>query len=252
MVREAPYLEVADDLRSRITSGEWAEGDRMPSHTQLAREYGVGRNVTQRAVDRLIIDGLLEGRAGSGTFVRQPRERRRMIRSRNRDNRDESPFRVGFHELSGVANYESHTAARTPAPANIASRLGIAEGDRCVRTSYEFMVDLQPVQLTESWEPMAITDETPIAFPEMGPLAGKGVVARMRNLGIEVVRAVEVPRPARATAAEGALLGIIPGDLVLHIERTYYDSADRAVETADITVPDLRWEIAYEIGTHGG
>ncbi len=31
------------------------------------------------------------------------------------------------------------------------------------------------------------------------------------------------------------------------IERTYYDSDGRPVETADITVPDVRWEIAYEI-----
>jgi GntR family transcriptional regulator len=38
------------------------------------------------------------------------------------------------------------------------------------------------------------------------------------------------------------------GDLITEIERTYYDRDGRPVETADITVADVRWEIAYEIG----
>ncbi|KFG01990.1 hypothetical protein IQ62_04645 [Streptomyces scabiei] len=57
----------------------------------------------------------------------------------------------------------------------------------------------------------------------MGPLAGMGVVERMRSIGVVIETAVEVPRPGRVT------------------------TDGRPVETADITVPDVRWEIAYEI-----
>ncbi|AXG55486.1 gntR-family regulator [Streptomyces lincolnensis] len=98
---------------------------------------------------------------------------------------------------------------------------------------------------------MAITDGTPIVLPEMGPLAGMGVVERMHSIGVQVETAVEVPRPARATQAQANLLGISVGDLVLEIERTYYDSDGRPVETADIVVPDVRWEVAYEFGIDG-
>lgn len=71
MPREAPYLEVADDLRRRVRAGEWAVGERLPSRAQLAEEYGVGRNVTQRAMERLIIEGILEGGPVPGrTFAR--------------------------------------------------------------------------------------------------------------------------------------------------------------------------------------
>ncbi len=94
---------------------------------------------------------------------------------------------------------------------------------------------------------MAITGDTPIVLPEMGPLAGQGVVERMRFFGIGIATAVEVRRPARAPPqAQANLLGISIGDQVLVIERTYYDGDGRAVETADITVPDVRWEVAYE------
>lgn len=247
MLRPAPYLEVADDLRARLAAGEWSVGDKLPSHATLAEHYGVGANVTRRATDRLIVEGLLEGRAGSGTYVRAPRERRRMVRSRHREARGGSPFRADMREQQQAGTWEFHTDTRVPAPAGIATRLGIADGDLCVRTTYEFMADRQPVQLSESWEPMAVTAGTPVVLPEMGPLAGAGVVQRMRSIGVRITGAVEIPRPGRATPAEAALLGITAGDAVLHIERTYYADDGRAVETADITVPDARWEVAYEI-----
>ncbi len=69
--RGVSYLAVADALRARILAGEWQIGGRLPSRARLAEEYGVGRNVAQRAVDWLIAEGLLEGRAGSGTYGRR-------------------------------------------------------------------------------------------------------------------------------------------------------------------------------------
>ncbi|MDX3074637.1 GntR family transcriptional regulator [Streptomyces sp. MI02-7b] len=244
----ASHMPIADALRARIKASEWQVGDKLPSRAHLAAEYDVNPMTIQRAVERLIIEGLLEGRAGSGTYVRTPRERLRMVRSRHRERRGGSPFRADMAEQGRRGTWESHSQARVPAPDGIAVRLGIAPGDPTVRTDYEFLADGMPVQLSTSWEPMAITDGTPIVLPEMGPLAGMGVVERMRSIGVVIDTAVEVPRPGRATQEEANLLGISVGDLLTHIERTYYDTDGRSVETADITVPDVRWEIAYEIG----
>ncbi|MFI6493827.1 GntR family transcriptional regulator [Streptomyces sp. NPDC050564] len=246
MPREAPYLAVADALRARILAREWGIGERLPSRALLAEEYGVGRNVMQRAVDGLIINGLLEGRAGSGTYVRIPRERLRMVRSRHSERGGGFPSRAGMKERGRAEAWDSHSQARVPAPDAIAERLAISPGDLCVNTHYEFLADGQPVQLSESWEPMAITDGTPIVMPERGPLAGKGVVERMRSIGVVIETVVELPRPARATQAQANLLGISVGDLVLQIERTIYDTDGRPVETADIVIPDVRREVAYE------
>ncbi|MER6841386.1 GntR family transcriptional regulator [Streptomyces platensis] len=248
MPREAPYLAVAAALRARILAGEWPMGARLPARARLAVEYGVGRNVMQRAMDRLIIDGLLEGRAGSGTYVRAPRERLRLIRSRHRERGADSPLGSAMRERGRADAWDAHSRVRVPAPDAIAERLAISPGDRCVRTHYEFLADGHPVQLSASWEPMAVTDGTPIVLPERGPLAGKGVVERMRSIGVVISTVVEVPRPARATQAQANLLGISPGDLVLQIERTIYDTDRRPVETADIVIPDVRREVVYEFG----
>lgn len=170
-----------------------------------------------------------------------------MIRSRHREHRGGSPFRADMREQGRAATWESHSRARVPAPEHIAQRLAIACGDPCVHTLYEFLADGQPVQLSESWEPLAVTDGTPIVLPEMGPLAGMGVVERMRSIGVTIDTAVEVPRPLRATQEQANMLGISVGDLVTQIERTYYDTEGLPVETATVIVPDVRWEIAYEI-----
>ncbi|QES49468.1 GntR family transcriptional regulator [Streptomyces venezuelae] len=246
MPRETAYLQVADALRARIEAGEWPIGAKLPSRARFAQEYSVGQSVAQRAMERLIIEGFLEGRAGSGTYVRRPRKRLRLVRSRQRAGRAGSPFHAEVAGLGRAGSWESRSEARVPAPEHIAARLGIAPGDPCVRTRYEFLADGRPVQLSESWEPLALTDRTPVALPEMGPLAGAGVVERMRAIGVSVVRAVEVPRPARAGREQANLLGISVGDLITEIERTYYDAAGRAVETADIVVADIRSEIVYE------
>ncbi|KOU66938.1 GntR family transcriptional regulator [Streptomyces sp. WM4235] len=248
MPREAQYLTVADALRTRILAGEWEIGGRLPSRARLAEEYGVGRNVMQRAVDRLIIDGLLEGRAGSGTYVRTPRERLRLVRSRHRELRGGSSPRSEVRERGRADAWDSHSRVRVPAPEEIAGRLGISPGDPCVNTHYEFLAEGQPVQLSESWEPMNITEGTPVVLPETGPLAGRGVVERMGSIGVVISTVVEVPRPARATQAQANLLGISVGDLVLRIERIIYDTDGRPVETADMVIPDARREVVYEFG----
>ncbi|MFJ6368608.1 GntR family transcriptional regulator [Streptomyces virginiae] len=248
MPREAPYLEVAAALRGRILAGEWEVGERLPSRVRLAEAYGVGRNVVQRAMDRLIIDGLLEGRAGSGTYVRVPRERLRLVRSRRRERREGPSLRSATRERGRADAWDAESRVRVPAPEAVARRLDISPGDPCVHTHYEFLADGQPVQLSASWEPMAITDGTPVVLPETGPLAGQGVVERMRSIGVVVSTVVEVPRPARATPVQANLLGIGVGDLVLTIERTIYDTRGRPVETADMVIPDARREVVYAFG----
>jgi GntR family transcriptional regulator len=144
-------------------------------------------------------------------------------------------------------DWESRTEAKVPAPTEIAARLGIAEGDLCVRTVYEFLADGKPVQLSTSWEPYDLTAGTLVVLPEGGPLAGAGVVNRMAEIGITVSHAVEQPEPRQADAEEASLLGIPKAALVTHIRRTYYSDQGQPVETADIVVPSALCEIVYEI-----
>ncbi|MGW6722866.1 GntR family transcriptional regulator [Streptomyces sp. NPDC054995] len=247
MSEQPPYLRIADELRQRIAEHVWEPGDRLPSRAQIGQECGVGENVVRRAQELLISQGVLEGRAGSGTYVAEPRERVRVVRSSAREQSSGSPFSEDMKALRRQSDWESRTDAKVPAPAEIAARLGIIEGELCVRTTYEFLADGKPVQLSTSWEPYAITDGTLVVLPEGGPYAGAGVVNRMAAIGVTVSHAVEQPEPRHATAKEASLLGIQKAALVTHIRRTYYSDDGRPVETADIVVPAAHCEIVYEI-----
>ncbi|MFE3762700.1 GntR family transcriptional regulator [Streptomyces sp. NPDC059104] len=245
MPRVSPYLQVVDSLRARIEAGEWAVGDKLPSRARFADEYAVGQSVTQRAMEQLIIEGFLEGRAGSGTYVRTPRRRMRMLRTRRRVPGAGNTFRSEAAAHGIAASWDSRTVPQTPAPERIAARLAIEPGAPCVMTRYEFMADGSPAELSESWEPLEITSGTPIVLPEEGEMRGAGVVARMRSIGITVASVVEVPRPSRADQNQANLLGISLGSLITQVERTYIDVDGRPVETADLVIPDSRYEIAY-------
>jgi GntR family transcriptional regulator, arabinose operon transcriptional repressor len=71
---EAPkYQKVYEALQREIHSGRWKEGDRLPSEVELVRTFGASRITVGRAVLDLQRAGLVERRAGSGTYVKRPR-----------------------------------------------------------------------------------------------------------------------------------------------------------------------------------
>jgi DNA-binding GntR family transcriptional regulator len=63
------YAQVADHLRSAITSGELRSGQRIPSQKQLAKEFGVSAMTVHAAVRQLREEGVLVSSQGRGVFV---------------------------------------------------------------------------------------------------------------------------------------------------------------------------------------
>jgi GntR family transcriptional regulator, arabinose operon transcriptional repressor len=66
------YQQVYSALRRDIQSGRLAKGDRLPSEADLGRLFGASRITVGRAVRDLQAAGLVERRAGAGTFVKVP------------------------------------------------------------------------------------------------------------------------------------------------------------------------------------
>ena len=62
--------EIIDQIRDLITSGRLRPGDRLPAERDLAKILGVGRSTVREAIRALESLGVLETRAGEGTFLR--------------------------------------------------------------------------------------------------------------------------------------------------------------------------------------
>ena len=61
---------VTQQLRQMILDGEIAPGEYLPSRKELADQFGVGLSTVHEAVQALTAVGMLQSRAGKGTWVR--------------------------------------------------------------------------------------------------------------------------------------------------------------------------------------
>jgi DNA-binding GntR family transcriptional regulator len=57
-------------LRDGLLSGEFAPGARLPSHTELAAQFGVATLTVRNVLDHLEQEGLVAREHGRGTFAR--------------------------------------------------------------------------------------------------------------------------------------------------------------------------------------
>ncbi|WP_314148597.1 winged helix-turn-helix domain-containing protein, partial [uncultured Leifsonia sp.] len=59
-------------LRDAVLDGRLRRGERLPATRELAADIGVSRSTVTNAYERLIAEGYLAARVGSGTFVAAP------------------------------------------------------------------------------------------------------------------------------------------------------------------------------------
>lgn len=255
------YLRVLADLRAQIRDGAFPPGARVPSRNAIIARYGVGETAAKHALQVLAAEGLIEARPGSGSYVRPLAAERRL--EHDRLHFPGSPFGFGGPagpdggddpaQYNGEAvrlSWEHHTE-RIQAPASVARRLRLPAGeDRVVRTSYLLTADSAPVQLATSYEPMTLTEGTPVLLPEQGPHAGRGVIARMSVIGIKVDQVTEELAVRPSLAAEAAALDIPLGAAVLAVERAHL-AGGQSAEICDIVLPADRYRLRYRFAVNG-
>ncbi len=253
---EPVYLRVLEDLRSRIRSGVLEPGARVPSRNAIITNYGVGETAAKHALAVLLAEGLIEARPGSGCYVRKVPAAGFL--EHDRPQFPGSPF--GVHDTAAADPAKGgapvprrlaweHQTEQVPAPAPVARRLGLAVGAPATMTRYLLSADGEPVQLATSYEDAQLTAGTAVVLPEQGPLAGRGVIERMRSIGIAVDEVTEEVSVRLSSRPEATALAIQPGASVLVIDRMHH-SAARTIECTEIVVPADRFRLRYRFGAH--
>lgn len=242
---DAVYLRVLEDLRAQILDGVLGPGARVPSRNGIMARYGVGETAAKHALGVLAAEGLIETRAGSGCYVRSVPDVRLL--EHGRPHFPGSPFGL---EQATEASWQHHTE-RAGADSRLARVLGLAEGDPVIRTRYLLSADGSPVQLATSHEPAALTGHTEVAFPEDGPLAGRGVIPRMRAIGVHVDQVTEDISVRACLTEEATALAIPPGAAVLVVDRAHR-AGDRTVEAGQIVIAADRFQLRYRTGAGAG
>ena len=63
------YVQLRDQLRALVHSGELRSGDRIPASRELAGQLGVHRTTVANAYAELESEGLINGHVGRGTYI---------------------------------------------------------------------------------------------------------------------------------------------------------------------------------------
>lgn len=69
MRRVSDRQRIAQDIRDKIASGQYAPGDKLPSLRELIAHYGVSAEPVRSALLILQAEGLVEGHQGKGVYV---------------------------------------------------------------------------------------------------------------------------------------------------------------------------------------
>jgi LacI family transcriptional regulator len=67
------YLQIVDDIKSKIALKKLKAGDQLGSHAELSLSYGVSLITVTKALAVLINEGIVFSRVGKGTYVAQQR-----------------------------------------------------------------------------------------------------------------------------------------------------------------------------------
>ncbi len=122
VARPPAYLQIAETLTDRVTSGVYPAGSRLPSGAELCTEFGVSPMTVRRALTILQDQGLVSGVRGRGTFARSI-------------DLGDSVFRLDSLTgdwLDESAEIRLLSASMTRADEKVATMLGIRSGDRVI------------------------------------------------------------------------------------------------------------------------
>ncbi|WP_368343855.1 GntR family transcriptional regulator [Pelagovum sp. HNIBRBA483] len=68
-MENAKYKQVQDEILSRLQSGQYVIGMRLPTESEMSKSFGVSRVTVRKALELLVRDGYLTSRQGSGYNV---------------------------------------------------------------------------------------------------------------------------------------------------------------------------------------
>jgi len=126
------YLQIVDDIKSKIASKQLKAGDQLGSHAALSSTYGVSLITVKKALATLVNEGVVFSRVGKGTYVARPlldarrnehpaiglviQDIRSPFFSRIMHSVEDAAYKLGYHVLlsnsSGKAEKEEAQIAR--------------------------------------------------------------------------------------------------------------------------------------------
>lgn len=204
------YIQIEEEIRGSIDSGQLGEMARVPSEIDLAEQFHVSRMTARKALDRLVGDGILFRRAGKGTFVAQPKIAHGPSQKVS--------FSAAMRALGLRLTTRVLDSGVQRAPSHIARALELPAGSNVVFLRRLRIVAGEPAAIHASYLPPQF------ASVLEGDLTGS-LTQLMIRAGARVAEAKDTIEAVAAAGDEAELLGVRAGTPLILIEGVAYSSA---------------------------
>lgn len=223
------YRRLKDDVRTRVSSGEWRPGDRVPSENEFVERLGISRMTVNRALRELEVEGTIVRIRGKGSFVAAAGKRSSEFQSIP-NIADEIAGRGGRH---GARTVLLRAEACGP---DRALAFGLPAGARLFHSVIVHEEDGLPIQIEDRWiDPRAAPGYLDQDFAAATPNAYLSAAAPIR-------RAEQIIEAVRARPEERVLLRIDEQEPCLLVRRrTWSDTG--LVSDVTLLYPGSRYRL---------
>ncbi|MFE7106605.1 GntR family transcriptional regulator [Streptomyces sp. NPDC057575] len=240
---------VAANIRALIMSGEWEPGEKIPSTERLMEEHGTSNVTIQRALGILKTEGLLEGKAGKGVYVRQRAPQTISPASFMAPSDPGQPYRW----ISEAAKTDQRASnrvlevAEVVPPKRVREILGLPDGGVAVLRSRIGLLNDDPAELVDSYYPIELATGTRLTDRRKIPGGSPTLLAEMGYPPREQEDEVAA-RPA--TSREFIHLEL-PADIaVIEVFRVVYSEDRRPIEVTTLVKPSHLFKMGYHLPVH--
>lgn len=216
------YHQAAQALERAIEDGRLPRGSRLDGELDLAEQLGISRPTMRAALKQLVDKGLLIRRRGVGTMVATRPVRRAVALTSLFDDLKES----GREPTTRVLDFEE-----TVCPPEIAEQLELGPGAPVLRFDRLRVAGSDPIALMRNHVPVGLLGI------EREDLELTGLYDLFRRAGITPHVATQRVGARKAGDEEAEFLEMEPGDPVLTMIRTAYDTAGRPIEHGSHSYP---------------
>jgi GntR family transcriptional regulator len=247
------YVQIAEDLRTKIENGELEPGAQLPTELELREKYSASRNTIRDAIKRLTSAGYVETRPGQGTFVQGKTDPFVTTLSRDKDS--------GLGGGEGAA-YLSEVSSRhrrpevngpkvevQPARPEIAARLRIPAGTQLISRHEERKIDGVPWSLQTSFYPFHfVTEHRATKLLNAEDIAEGTVKYLEATAGFQQVGYRDWITARNPDGNEQVFFGIRHDNAVFEVFRTAFDQHGVPMRVTVTVFPADRNQFVYNVG----
>jgi len=216
--RLTKYALIAEELRSRISSGQYEISGTLPSESALASEFGVSRMTVRQALDELEYDRLINRTHGKGTVVIDQRYHRSTTGLRGiSEDLTEAGHRPGAKVLKFASMVPN---------AEVATELQLAPGELVIAMTRLRTVDGEPLGFHATYLPARYLPGMQVADLEDASLYG----LLEDRFNLRLLESVQTIGARTTTETEARLLQVPLNSAVVTVRRTTLLTSGKPIE----------------------